>query len=294
MINSTTLDLKELIVLDEVISVCDIGANPLDGEKPPYSELIECCGSLVAFEPHPEAYEALLKGNKKNCRFLPYAIGDGLHYTLNVCKASGMSSLLEPNIEVLSNFNLFKIFGEVIGTVPVKTIRLDDVSEIEEIHYLKMDVQGFELNILQNAPSSLHDIVVIHTEVCFVELYKGQPLFGDIDLMLRNNGFMMHCIPHLAKWPVSPLIIGGNPRKALNQVMYADIVYIRDFAQFQYLLPSVLKRLCMIMHSCYQSYDIAAKCIEELMKREVLGNSTLQDYRALCSKDVKLRRGVVC
>jgi len=36
--------------------------------------------------------------------------------------------------------------------------------------------------------------VLIQTEVEFVELYKGQPMFADVDIFLRASGFQFHTL----------------------------------------------------------------------------------------------------
>ena len=60
--------------------------------------------------------------------------------------------------------------------------RLDDMSEIAALDMLKIDVQGTEVSVFKGGREHLLRAVAVHTEVCFLSLYKGQPLFGEIDL----------------------------------------------------------------------------------------------------------------
>jgi hypothetical protein len=48
--------------------------------------------------------------------------------------------------------------------------------------------------------------VVIQTEVSFIALYKGQPVFGDIDLELRKSGFVPHAFAAINKRMIAPLL----------------------------------------------------------------------------------------
>jgi len=54
---------------------------------------------------------------------------------------------------------------------------------------LKVDVQGFEMNVLLGGKRTLSKIDVIIIETSFVELYKGQPLFHEVHEFLRKQGF---------------------------------------------------------------------------------------------------------
>jgi FkbM family methyltransferase len=58
----------------------------------------------------------------------------------------------------------------VIDRVPVHARRLDDISEIEHLNFLKIDVQGGELAVFQGGKSKLSETVAIQTEISFVPL----------------------------------------------------------------------------------------------------------------------------
>ena len=81
--------------------------------------------------------------------------------------------------------------------------------------------------------------MAIRTEISFVSLYKDQPTLGDIDSELRSQGFLPHCFAAIKLWPISPCV---DPRQPLNQLLEADIVYVRDFAQADSMSNGQLKR----------------------------------------------------
>jgi len=54
---------------------------------------------------------------------------------------------------------------------------------------VKLDVQGYELNVLAGAEKTLPLIDVLIVETSFVELYEGQPLFKDVHNFLTERGF---------------------------------------------------------------------------------------------------------
>ena len=81
--------------------------------------------------------------------------------------------------------------------IKIPTIRLDDVDEIKNIDYLKIDIQGGELEVFKNGVNLLKNCLVIHTEVKFLPMYEGQPLFSEVELFLRELGFVFTVFHHL-------------------------------------------------------------------------------------------------
>ena len=212
---------------------------------------------------------------------LPYAVGDGKTHTLHVCRASGMTSLLKPDVRMLRQFNLFPDFGEVTSTRQVETKRLDDIDEISAIDFLKIDIQGSELTAFQSGRVKLNSCVVIQTEVSFQLLYEDQPTFCEVDSELKSQGFQLHAFQHIKRWGLAPLVVNENPRAGMNQLLEADAVYVRSL-MFEHLLDSnQLKRLCLILHHCYESFDLALKCILELQDRGHLAPGSEVEYLRL-------------
>jgi len=82
----------------------------------------------------------------------------------------------------------------------VEVRRLDDLAFWDRFGYgwlLKIDVQGAELDVLRGAPISLRDYVAaIIIEVCFLDLYSGQPKIYDILGFLEPLGFEFRDIVH--------------------------------------------------------------------------------------------------
>jgi FkbM family methyltransferase len=97
---------------------------------------------------------------------------------LNICSAEGMSSKFKPDSEMLKIFHPFDIWGQVVSQQKVLTKTLDSISEIEQLDFLKIDIQGGELSVFQNGKKKLANTVVIRTEVSFIPLYEDQPTFG--------------------------------------------------------------------------------------------------------------------
>ena len=272
--------LTDLLRPERLTAVVDIGANPLrsDGE-PPYKPMLarRLC-TLVGFEPQLDAL-ATLQARKSDLEtYLPYAIGDGAAGTLRLCRASGMSSLLTPEPQVLACFPHFSEYGAVLREVPVETRSLDSIAEIDALDFLKIDIQGGELATFRSGAARLAGAIAVHTEVSFVPLYKNQPAFGDIDLALRALGFVPHMFPAIHRRMILPLQSESDPYAAMNQILEADIVYVRNFTQPDSMSVEQLKHLAMVAHHCYESFDLAAKCIHDLAQRGAARSDAVGRY----------------
>jgi len=117
------------------------------------------------------------------------ALGDKrgeVEFNLNDFRAS--SSILE-----MDPFHR-KTFPETkhVHKEKVPIALLDDFlpdMKLKKMTLLKIDVQGFELNVLKGGAKLLKQVDYLLLEVTYHTLYKGQPLFGDIYKFLIRHGF---------------------------------------------------------------------------------------------------------
>jgi FkbM family methyltransferase len=247
-------------------AIVDVGANPIDGDPPYKAMLAAGLCKVVGFEPQPAAMARLNQAKGPHELYLPYALADGTERVLNVCELEGMTSLLVPDPAQLALFNLFPIWGTVKEHISLPTQKLDDIAEIAEMDFLKMDVQGAESEVLAHGRAKLRDTVVIQTEASFVPLYRDQPSFGEIDLQLRQLGFLPHCMVGTKIWPLAPMVVGDQPNRGIRQLLETDMVYARDFSKTENMSVEQWKHLALIAHHCYGSYDLALKAIISLME----------------------------
>ncbi len=79
-----------------------------------------------------------------------------------------------------------------VGTETIQIARLSDIMTAEQItgpSLLKIDVQGYEGEVLKGCADLLDRFDWIYCEASFVELYKGQPLAHEIVVWLAARGF---------------------------------------------------------------------------------------------------------
>jgi FkbM family methyltransferase len=240
------------------IHVVDVGAMEIEGAAPVYGPLLTAGVARVSgFEPVAEECRKLNAASGPAHSFLPYAVGDGTVQTFRQCNYPMTSSLYEPNTALLDRFQNLGELTQVVARSPIDTHRMDDLAEVRETDYLKLDAQGAERDILESAAAVLSRTLVVHTEVEFVPLYTGQPLFAEVDQSLRRAGFCFHRFAGIAGRTFKPLLFQNNVNAMLSQALWADAVYVRDWMNWESLEPEPLLKLALILHDVYSSFDLA-------------------------------------
>jgi FkbM family methyltransferase len=249
------------------LKIVDVGAMSLGEGTDVYSPLASATPcDVYGFEPGAEELKKLTASAKPGHHYLPYFIGDGSSGTFYECNYNMTSSLFEPDMDLLSRFQALAELTVVQKTHAVETKRLDDIPEIEGTDFLKADVQGAELMVFEGAARILENTLVVHTEVQFVPLYKGVPLFGEIDIHLRSKGFQLHRLTQAGR-TFKPLIFKNDVNAALSQILWGDAIYVRDFMQFDQLSNVALLKLATILHETYRSVDLAAYALAAYDRR---------------------------
>jgi FkbM family methyltransferase len=271
--------LQDLLGFTGPIHVMDIGAACIN-ETPVYRKLLDQgLAHLNAFEGDARQIEKIRATFGDKATVYPDFLGDGKEHTLHLAQpASGMTSLLAPDPKVLAFFNGFEGFGTILGTETVQTKRLDEIAGLPAIDFIKLDIQGSELSVLQNGARMLRDVLALQLEVSFIALYQNQPSFGEVDIWMRAQGFLPHCFIDVKKWSIAPTKRDGNPRRPFNQLMEADIVYIRDPFRLAELSDDQLRKQALIAHYCFASYDLCVHVMLELIRRGALAADTPQKY----------------
>ena len=270
----------DLFDLDDKIEIMDIGASAI-AEVPIYKVLLEKqMAFLTAFDGDSRQITAIENAYGKDfVTVLNYFLFDGGKHDVYLCSpASGMSSLYKPKTEALEYFNGFSKFGEVQSIEKIQTTRLDDIDNVKSPDFLKMDVQGAELEIIKNGKNKLKDCLAIQLEVSYFNLYEKQPSFGEVDVYLRELGFIPHMFLDVKRWAIAPTIFNGNFRVPGNQLLESDIVYVKNPLSLSELNVVQLKKLAILAHYSFKSFDFCVRLLIELERREVCDVNSHKQY----------------
>ena len=197
-----------------VRTVLDVGANCGHFSR----AAAQCFPSAAvhAFEPLKVCQQALQKVALRfpQVRVHPVALGERVgEVTMHENAFPDSSSLLTMTERHKQLWP--KTRQETPITVPLQT--LDGLREHFGAgpHFLKLDVQGYELNVLRGAEATLRDTLVVFTEVLFEQFYEGQVDFPTMFDFMRARGFRFVEFASECRLP---------PR---GEVAYTDAVFLK-------------------------------------------------------------------
>ena len=195
-------------------------------------------------------------------KYYPYALGKANEKKkLYNTQAPMCTSLYKPNEKLISLYNNLD-FAYLKNETEIETITLDNFiskNTIDNLDFIKIDTQGSELDIFNGGKNSLKNVVKIICEVEFVPIYEDQPLFGDVNKFLNDNGFMFNKFLGLSGRALKPLILNKDPNKA-SQHMWSDAVFIKNIEVIQNLSDEKLLKLS-ILSAAYFSMDLTFFCL---------------------------------
>lgn len=180
-------DLRRAFLADATV-LLDVGANI--GQYASRARRSGFRGRIVSFEPFEPTFDALRATAARDMAWecVQLALGERDATTsLNICRNSQSSSLLPLERDHLANNPEW----DYIGTVEVPLRRLDsiDVLRPADRAFLKLDTEGYELNVLLGAERTLSRVVAVELELSLGDVHEGQPRMSQTIAHLEERGF---------------------------------------------------------------------------------------------------------
>ena len=153
-------------------------------------------GDIVSFEPIQENFQVLARvsAGDPGWHCVNYALGaENKTASINVSSATDFSSFHTPNAAARA------IFGQapaVQRSEEVQIRRLDEMLDALPVDlstgqtYLKLDTQGWDLEVIAGAKGVLDGIAALQTEVAIQPIYDGMPTMVDSIVALAEAGFV--------------------------------------------------------------------------------------------------------
>lgn len=181
-----SLELLEMCRALGIETIYDIGANV--GTWSLLAKSIFPQASIQAFEPLESCRAAFLRNTAlvDGIDFHGVALGpDDRVATMHIGAVTDTSSLLPP-------YDQAGFKEAAARALPVRSLDAFVIAnKLPEPDLLKLDVQGYELEVLKGAPMMLQHAKAVLCEVSFVPLYKGQCLFADVVTFMSLAGFSL-------------------------------------------------------------------------------------------------------
>lgn len=214
--NARILDFFSTYKINTVLDTgSNIGQFAMELRESGYS------GRIISFEPLSEAYSHLLINSKNDPNWIiapRMAIGNEEgKKTINISGNSYSSSILKMTGTHIKGAP----DSAYIDSEEIYINKLDNIWKTflknEDNIFIKIDVQGYELEVLKGAINILSKIKGMKIELSLVPLYEGQLLFLDMLDYITNLGF--------EPWDISP----GFRDKQSGKLLQFDGIFFRPF-----------------------------------------------------------------
>jgi FkbM family methyltransferase len=198
-----------------VNTLIDIGASVGDF----INQMLERNNKLrvIAFEPVPEVYKSLSARYTDYPNFMAYnlALGDKGGEVEFYANDYTYSSSMLPMSDTHKNEFPYTRNASLVNVAISRLDTLIDASSLITPILVKVDVQGFEKQVIAGGHKLFSNVDYVIIEVSFVELYLGQPLFDEINLQMNQLGFFYN----------------GNVEQLVSRntgsILQADALYVR-------------------------------------------------------------------
>jgi FkbM family methyltransferase len=141
--------------------------------------------SILSFEPSPKTFAAIKSSHAARAELYQLAFAE---------RRGTMDFHVTSKHSV--NDSLLPMPGDEGHTVQVEARTIDDFCAehaIDRIDYLKIDTQGYDLNVLKGAAGMLaaKNVRAFSVEITFHQMYEGQPRYHEVLAHADSTGYRL-------------------------------------------------------------------------------------------------------
>lgn len=192
-------------------TILDIGANT--GQFAERARRVLPQAEIYSFEPVPEALTILRKRAQRDERLhvVPLALGA----SEQVCEmqvidgftpGSSFLKMTEQTSRALRDHSRQRAYEVRVSTLDAWALPL----ALEKPLGVKLDVQGYENQVIAGGEQTIGEASVVIVEVSYKPVYRGQGLFDDTYVLMRDKGFQCVGITDLTYLPGTEELIQAD------------------------------------------------------------------------------------
>jgi FkbM family methyltransferase len=180
--------MRDLTAMLKVDCVIDVGANR--GQFAHELRGVGYSGHIVSFEPLSSEFDVLSNGFSRDSRWGGRRVALGSRtdrLEMIVPGLTVLGSLLQPNFQSRNSRS------EVVDVVRLDDVLPELLSDWRQRRiYLKMDTQGYDIEVFRGAQGILSCVVGLQSELSVQPLYAGMPHYLDALKTYEEAGFNLH------------------------------------------------------------------------------------------------------
>lgn len=152
--------------------------------------------NIIVFEPNPHAFEILSSRVKdKDIKIYPLALNIFSSITqFYVCHGSdGKSPIFEHASSLLPPSSSMKIHykGPIIDVLSVNLDEWCMINGVDHIDFMRLNLQGMELQCLKSSPKILKTVKAIHINTFMYPFRSGMTKYMNLKNFLERKGFVL-------------------------------------------------------------------------------------------------------
>jgi FkbM family methyltransferase len=194
---------QDMLAPDDRFIILDGGAREA-WTDPRWQAFVSGRVRLYGFEPDAAEVERLNKeaaARKLDYRYYPAGLWSRSGKAVFIAnKSPGGGSFFEQNVSLTDRWRfespqahfLARDIFYPTAREEMAVTSVDDwarQANVTDLDFMKLNVQGCELEILQGSTSLLDRVLGLMVEMSFAETYHNRPFFSDIDAFLRSQDF---------------------------------------------------------------------------------------------------------
>lgn len=254
---------------------------------------------LLAFEPDETEFKTLMSLDRQKQWRKMHLSQKGISgkegpRELYLTKHRGCTSILRPKLEYANKYDRHEFFS-VEKAVNIDTTTLEKALnefKVKNPIFIKIDIEGAELEVLQSLDQSFSQILAIKTEVNFLPYREKQGKAGEILDLLQERGFNFVDVVDMGdyrycgigtSYPGMNRKPNGYPVYSKGDICASDFIFLKDPSLVPQEQLAAYAAICIEL----EQFDKAHVALSKLGDTE--SNVILHDYSAFLFKDRRFK-----